>query len=452
MQPDRLLLRGRLLSFRSEPQGPDDTASFDYIEDGALLIENGMIRRRGSYPDLTAEAGDAEIADHRPKLLMAGFIDTHIHFPQVQVVASWGAQLLDWLSTYTFPEETRFAGEGHASAMAGRFFDLVINHGTTTCVAYCSVHKTSANAYFEEAERRNMRVVGGKVLMDRNAPDGLRDTPQSGYDDSKELIARWHGRGRAHYAITPRFAITSTPEQMEMAGALATEHPDCFVQTHLSENRNEIAYTLELYPQARDYLDVYQAYGLVGARMLLGHSIHLEPREIDALAETGARPVFCPTSNLFLGSGLFDDAGLRARGIVNAIATDIGAGTSYSMLQTLNEGYKILQLQDQKLHPLRAFHWITRGNAVALGLEDRIGTLDEGTEADVVVLDSRTTDAMALRMERAGTLSEELFVLQMLGDDRAIEEVYVAGRPQKGAIGRLPPRREKSPRELVAAV
>ncbi|MFN3133532.1 guanine deaminase [Roseibium sp.] len=431
MQSDRLMLRGRLLTFNAEPFGAEDTSAYDYIEDGALLIENGMIRARGDFSDLIGDATGAEIVDHRPHLLMAGFIDTHIHFPQVQVIASWGAQLLDWLNTYTFPEETRFANDDHAAAMACRFFDLLTNHGTTTAVAYCSVHKGSAEAYFEEAEQRNMRVIGGKVLMDRNAPDGLRDTPQCGYDDTKELIAKWHGKGRASYAITPRFAITSTPEQMDMTGALVHEHPDCFVQTHLSENKNEIAYTLELYPEARDYLDVYQRYDLLSDKMLLGHSIHLEPREVAVMAETGSRPVFCPTSNLFLGSGLFDEARMRKNGIISAIATDIGAGNSYSMLQTLNEGYKILQLQDQKLHPLRAFHWMTRGNAVALGMEDKIGTLDAGTEADVVVLNSKATDAMALRMERASNLSEELFILQMLGDDRAVEEVYVAGQPQK---------------------
>ncbi|WP_422021465.1 guanine deaminase [Roseibium sp.] len=436
MQSDRLMLRGRLLTFNAEPFGAEDTSAYDYIEDGALLIENGMILARGEFSDLIGDAGGTEIVDHRPHLLMAGFIDTHIHFPQVQVIASWGAQLLDWLNTYTFPEETRFANDDHAAAMACRFFDLLTNHGTTSAVAYCSVHKGSAEAYFEEAEQRNMRVIGGKVLMDRNAPDGLRDTPQSGYDDTKDLIAKWHGKGRASYAITPRFAITSTPEQMEMARALVHEHPDCFVQTHLSENKNEIAYTLELYPEARDYLDVYQRYGLLSDKMLLGHSIHLEPREVAVMAETASRPVFCPTSNLFLGSGLFDEERMRKNGIISAIATDIGAGTSYSMLQTLNEGYKILQLQDQKLHPLRAFHWMTRGNAVALGMEDKIGTLDAGTEADVVVLNSKATDAMALRMERASNLSEELFILQMLGDDRAVEEVYVAGQPQKS--GRRP--------------
>ena len=268
-------------------------------------------------------------------------------------------------------------------------------------------------------------------LMDRNAPDTLRDTPQSGYDDTKALIERWHGRGRAGYAISPRFAITSSPQQLEMAGALATEHPDCHIQTHLSENREEIAFAASLYPEASDYLNIYERYGLLGGKMLLGHCIHLEEREVQYLAETGAHPVFCPTSNLFLGSGCFDHARLDKAGIQSAIATDIGAGTSYSMLQTLNEGYKVLQLQSQSLHAMRGFHWMTRGNAEVLGLADRIGTLDEGTEADIVVLDARATPAMALRMDRVETLAEELFVLLVMGDDRAVAQTYIAGEPHK---------------------
>ncbi|MDP5219072.1 guanine deaminase [Ruegeria sp. 2205SS24-7] len=427
------VLRGRVLTFHAEPKDGGDTSAYSYIEDGAVLVRDGLIRKTGSSTEVTAHAPDAQVIDHRPHLLMAGFIDTHLHFPQVQVIASWGSQLLDWLNTYTFPEETRFADPDHSALMAERFFDQLIAHGTTTAVAFCSVHKASVTAFFQEATKKKLRMLGGKVMMDRNAPAALRDTAQTGYDDSKALIDAWHGTGRSSYVITPRFAITSTPEQMEMAQALVREHGDCHVQTHLSENRDEIAYTLELYPQARDYLDVYQSYGLLGPKTLLGHSIHLEPREIDALAETGAHPVFCPTSNLFLGSGLFDNAGLRARGITNGIATDIGAGTSYSMLQTLNEGYKVLQLQGQSLHPLQAFHWATRGNACVLGMEDKIGTLDPGTEADIVVLNARSTEAMALRMDRAETLSEELFILQMMGDDRAIEEVYVSGTPSKTA-------------------
>ncbi|MDB6177374.1 guanine deaminase [Paracoccus sp. Z330] len=425
------LLRGRVLTFHREPAGAEDTDAYSYIEDGALLLEAGQIVATGGYDDIAPRATGAEVIDHRPHLLMPGFIDTHIHFPQLQIVASWGSQLLEWLNGYTFPAEAQYGDAQHARAMAGRFCDLLTDHGTTTAVAFCSSHKGSAEALFSEAHSRDMRMIAGKTLMDRNAPDEVLDTPQSGYDDSVALIEAWHGQGRLSYAITPRFAITSTPAQMETAQALAARYPHCYVQTHLSENQAEIAYTAELYPQARDYLDVYEAYGLLGPRTLLGHAIHLRPREIATIAETQSHPVFCPTSNLFLGSGLFDDAGLRAQGITNAIATDIGAGTSFSMLQTLNEGYKILQLQDQKLHALRAFHWITRGNAHVLGLGDRIGSLDAGTEADIVVLDSRATPAMALRMDRAETLAEELFALQMMGDDRAIVETYVAGNPQK---------------------
>ncbi|HET9067197.1 MAG TPA: guanine deaminase [Amaricoccus sp.] len=422
------VLRGRLLRFLSEPQGIGDTASYTYSEDGAVHIRDGLVVASGPAEGVMAGIGpEVEVIDHRPHLLMPGFIDAHIHMPQMQVIASWGAQLLDWLNTYTFPEEAKFADPAHAERIAGRFFDELLRHGTTTAVAYCSSHPASADAYFAAAERRNLRMIGGKVMMDRNAPAGVLDTAQSSYDDSKALIGRWHGRGRCLYAVTPRFAITSTPAQMEMAQALVAEHPDLHVQTHLSENRDEIDFTLSLYPEARDYLDVYERYGLLGPRSLFGHSIHLSGRERGAMAETGSVAVFCPTSNLFLGSGLFDDAGLGAAGVRRAIATDVGGGTNYSMLRTLDEGYKVLALGGQKLDPLRAFWWITRGNAAALGLEDRIGTLDPGAEADVVVLDARATPAMALRMETVRTLAEELFLLEVLGDDRAVAATYVAG-------------------------
>jgi len=347
------LIRGRTLSFHADPAISSD--AWRYIEDGAILIENGKIEAIGTYADLGDPA--LPVTDHRPHLILPGFIDPHLHFPQVQVIASWGAQLLDWLNTYTFPEETRFADPAHAHAMAGAFLDLLLAHGTTSAVAFCSSHKSSADALFTAAESRNMAMIAGKVMMDRNAPEGVLDTPQTSYDDSLALIRDWHGKGRQRYAISPRFAITSTPDQMEAAGALVREFPDCHIQTHLSENKAEIAYTLELYPQARDYLDIYETYGLLGPKILLGHAIHLEPREIQRMAETGSRAVFCPTSNLFLGSGLFDAQGLREAGIVSGIATDIGGGTSYSMLQTLNEGYKMLQLRGQKLHPFAAFHW-----------------------------------------------------------------------------------------------
>lgn len=426
------ILRGRLLTFNDAPKGADDWDSYSYEEDGALLISNGKIEERGPYSVVASNAPTGtEIIDHRPHLIVPGFIDTHIHFPQAQVIASWADQLLDWLNDYTFPAELKFADKTHGKRIAKEFFDALLSHGTTTAVAYCSSHPNSVDAYFEEAEARDMLMIGGKTMMDRNAPADLCDTAQNSYDDSKKLLEKWHGRGRAHYAVTPRFAITSTPAQLEAAGSLLNEHPGVHLQTHINENHNEISLTKELFPEAADYLGVYEGFGLLGPRSLLGHCIHMNERELGVMRETGSVAVFCPTSNLFLGSGLFDKARLEASGIRTAIATDVGGGTNYSMLRTLDEGYKVLQLQRQRLHPLTCFYWATLGNAKALSLSDWIGTLDAGTDADVVVLDARAARPMALRMETVETLSEELFVLQTLGDDRAIVETYVAGSAAK---------------------
>jgi guanine deaminase len=354
----------------------------------------------------------------------------------MQVIASYGAELLDWLNKYTFPEETKFANPQHSRRIARLFLDELIRNGTTSVVAYCSVHKSSAEAFFAESHSRNMLNIAGKVMMDRNAPDGVLETPQSGYDDSKALITEWHGKGRQHYAVTPRFAITSSPEQMEMASALMREHPYLHMQTHLSENHAEIAYTVELYPEAKDYTDVYARYGLLGERALFGHAIHLSDRERDALSDSGSIGVFCPTSNLFLGSGLFpyQENRRRSKPLRIATATDVGGGTNYSMLRTMDEAYKIIALQGEKLNPFAAFWQITRGNAEALSLANRIGTLEEGSDADLAVLDARATPAMQLRMETVESLAEELFLLQTLGDDRSIAEVYVSGVPAKSDL------------------
>lgn len=425
------LLRGRVLSFKSRPESIDDHDSYDYFEDGAVHLRGEKILAVGDFSDLAGEAESCEIIDHRPHLILPGLIDTHNHLPQMQVIGSYGAQLLDWLNTYTFPAEARFVDKGHAEHIAAAYFDEMLRNGTSTTVAYCSVHKHSADAYFAEAERRNMCVIGGKVMMDRNAMDAVHDTPQQGYDDTKELIGTWHRRGRAHYAITPRFAITSSPEQMEASQALVKEFPDCYMQTHLSENRKEIEFTMELYPDAPDYLGVYEKYGLLGGKSLFGHSIYLSDRERRAMADTESIAVFCPTSNLFIGSGLFDEAATRGAGVRVAVATDIGGGTSCSMLRTMDEAYKILQLQSQNLNPLTSFYMMTLGNAEALSLSGEIGTLEPGSMADICVMDSRATPGMALRMDAANSLSEELFVLQTMADDRSIAEVYVAGAPSK---------------------
>lgn len=428
MQPSELrIIRGRTLSFLREPIGPDDDDAYVYRTDGALAVRDGMILAAGDYADVARDYPGAQVDDHRPHLVLPGFIDTHLHFPQTQVIASWGAELLDWLNTYTFPEEAKYADPAHCQAMADRFLDLLLAHGTTTGVVYGSVHKPSAEALFAASHARGMRMIVGKVMMDRNAPEGVLDTAQSGYDDTKALINDWHGKGRIGVAITPRFAITSTPEQLEAAGALAAEHPEAWVQTHLSENRAEIELTKSLFPDAPDYLGVYERFGLLGARSLMGHAIHLTERERALMAETGTVAVFCPTSNLFLGSGLYDADGLRADGVRRAVATDIGGGTSYSMLRTLDEGYKALALRGQRMTPLAGFWWATLGNAQALGLEGQIGTLEQGTEADIIVLDAAATPAMAQRFETVETLAEELFLLQVLGDDRAVTGVYVGG-------------------------
>jgi guanine deaminase len=430
------LLRGRLLSFRDTPRHAAGNAHVHinthvYIEDGAVLIENGHVTAAGEASAIAAPAG-AIVDDHRGKLILPGFIDTHIHYPQTRVIGSHGAQLLDWLQKYTFVEEQKFSDPIHAAAVSRFFLDELFRHGTTTAVVYCTVRPESVEAFFAESEARGARMIAGKVMMDRNAPPALTDTPQRGYDESKALLMKWHGRGRLDYAITPRFAITSTDAQLEAAGALAREFPDAYVQTHLSENHREIAYTKELYPKARDYLDVYESVGLVGPKSIFGHCIHLEDREVASLAAHRGVAAFCPTSNLFLGSGLFDMRRLDEAGARVALATDVGGGTSYSLLQTANEAYKVLQMNGQSWPALQAFYQLTLGNARALGLEDRIGAIAPGFEADLVVLDSRATPAMAHRMEAVhDDLAEELFVLMMMGDDRAIRETYVAGAPVK---------------------
>ncbi|MGO4622680.1 guanine deaminase [Ensifer sp. 2TAB8] len=431
------LIRGRLLSFHRAPMSIDDSGAYSYESDGALLVAGGEIIASGGYVAVKAGApGEVVEIDHRPHLIVPGFIDTHLHFPQMQVMASYAANLLEWLNTYTFPEECRFVESAHATRIATRFFDEMVRHGTTTATAYCSVHKASADAFFAEALRRDMRMIAGKVMMDRNAPQGLLDTPQMGYDETRAVIREWHGKGRNHVAITPRFAITSTPEQMDVAKSLVHEFPDLHLQTHLSENRDEIAFTCELYPEAKDYTDVYAHYGLLGRKSLFGHCIHLSEREADAMSETGSVAVFCPTSNLFLGSGLFPLRALnrREKPVRTSVASDIGGGTSYSMLKTLDEAYKILQLQGERLNPFDSFFMMTRGNAEALSLVDRIGTLESGTDADFIVLDMAATPAMALRAEVVNSLADELFLLQTMGDDRAIVETYVAGRPAKSEL------------------
>lgn len=429
--PDKAV-RGRLLSFLEDPAQAGERDSHLYIEDGLLVLGAGRILQVGEAAALLPDLPSGLQVDHYPDdLILPGLIDPHIHFSQTQVIASYGAQLLDWLERYAFVEEQKFGDPVHAGRVASFFLEELLRNGTTTAAVYCSVHPESVEAFFAESERRNTRMIAGKVLMDRGAPEGLLDTAQTGYDQSKALIARWQGRGRQHYAVTPRFAVTSSEAQLQAASALVKEYPEVFLQTHLSENAREIETVRRLFPQAASYTDVYDRYGLLGLRALFGHCLHLESQERRRLSETGSVAVFCPTSNLFIGSGLFDLAAARdpAFPLRTALATDVGGGTSYSLLRTLGEAYKILQLQGQNLPSLEAFYWITLGNARALGLEAEIGSLAAGREADLVVLDPAATPAMAHRRETIdGDFAEELFLLMTLGDDRAVRATYVAGR------------------------
>jgi len=425
------VVRGRVLSFRDDPR-LDEEARI-YIEDGAVLIVGGRIEAVGGVREVLRRAPpEAPVDDHAGRLVMPGFIDAHIHYPQTQVVASYGAQLLDWLNNYTFPEEQKFADRDHCERIADFFLDELFRCGTTTAMVYCTVHPQSVDAFFAAAERLSARMIAGKTMMDRDAPEALMDTPERGYEESQSLIQRWRGRGRLDYAVTPRFAVTSSKAQLEAAGALVKENPGVYVQTHLDENKAEIELVRRLFPEARNYLDVYNRAGLLGPRSVFGHCVWLEDAEVAALAASRSVAAFCPTSNLFLGSGLFDAARLERAGVRIALATDVGGGTSYSMLATAAEGYKVLELKGQSWPAAAAFYRMTLGNARALSLEGRVGSIEPGKEADLAVIDSRATPAMAHRMETAeGDLDAELFVLMMLGDDRAVRQTYVAGVPRK---------------------
>lgn len=419
--------RAAILHSIADPAVVGVEHSYEYFEDGVLVVENGQVAKVGHAADLLTTLKGVGITEYRDALITPGFIDTHIHYPQTGMIASYGEQLLDWLNTYTFPTEQQFADKAHASDVAGIFLKELLRNGTTTALVFGTVHKQSVDAFFEAAEALNLRMIAGKVLMDRNAPDYLTDTAESGYADSKELIERWHGKGRLHYAVTPRFAPTSTPEQLTLAGQLLSEYPDLYMHTHLSENRKEIEWVKALFPERKGYLDVYDHYKLIGARSVFAHGVHLCDDECKRLAETGSAVAFCPTSNLFLGSGLFDLNKLEEHGVRVGLGTDVGAGTSFSQLQSLNEAYKVMQLQGKKLDPFKSLYLATLGGANALYLDDKLGNFESGKDADFVVLDYNATPLISYRMQQAKTLDEKLFALTMLGDDRAVKETFAAG-------------------------
>jgi guanine deaminase len=435
--------RGTVLHFLADPGESDDPNAVQLFEDGLLVIEQGRVKAAGPTQQLLSSLPKgAELMDYSDCVLMPGFIDTHIHYPQVDVIASYGSQLLDWLERYAYPAEQRFADASHAREAADFFLTELLRNGTTTALVFASVHALSVEMFFEQAAARNLRMIAGKVLMDRNCPEGLRDTAEGGQRESAELIEKWHGRGRLGYAITPRFAGTSTELQLELAGKLARDHPGTHIHSHMSENTDEIGWIRQLYPWSRSYLDVYERFGLLRERAVYAHCIHLDDEERGRFAQSGSSASACPTSNLFLGSGLFDFDASLAAGMRVGMGTDVGGGTSYSMLRTLSEAYKVSQLKRQRLSPWRAFYLATLGGARALRLDGEIGNFAPGKEADFVVLRLASTPMLERRMRAASTFAEKLFALMMLGDDRAVAATYILGAPAyrlQGALCGLPP-------------
>ncbi|MBH1973764.1 MAG: guanine deaminase [Rhodobacteraceae bacterium] len=422
------ILLGQVLSFTGDPftMGPEAACHESH---GAVVIDDGKITATGPADLLRAAHPQARVTDYGRALISAGFIDAHAHFPQTAMIASWGKRLIDWLNSYTFPEEGRFADPAYAEDVANRYFDITLANGTTSTCSFCTIHPASVDAYFTAAARRGQRVWGGKTCMDRNAPDFLRDTAQSGYDQSKALLSKWHGKNRASYAITPRFSPTSTPDQLAAMGALWAENPGCLMQTHLSEQTDEVAWVKSLFPTARDYLDTYESFGLLGKGGLYGHAIYLEQREKDRLREVDASLIHCPTSNTFIGSGLFDMDGLKSAGHRIGLATDTGGGSSFSMLRTMAAAYEVAQLRGRALHPSELWWLSTAGSARALHADHLIGNIAPGMEADLTILDLASTPTIEQATRRADTLWQALFPTIMLGDDRAIRATWVAGKP-----------------------
>ena len=423
-------IRSAMLTFKKDPFFHEMDECLVYESDAVIVMEGGKITQVGRAQDILSSLDDVEVKHYTDSIIIPGFIDSHVHYPQTEIIGAYGEQLLDWLNNYTFIAEQGFKNKEHASEVAKVFLKEQFRNGVTSSTVYCTVFPQSVDAIFEEAAKYDMRIMAGKVCMDRNAPEALLDTPQRSYDESSALIKKWHNKGRAEYVITPRFVPTSTPEQMEMMQALAEENPDMLIQSHVSENVNEVAWVKDLCPKAKDYTDAYAQYGLVRPRAIYGHGIHLTDRELSVFSETGAAVAHCPTSNFFLGSGCLNVKKLRdkKRPVHVGLATDLGAGTSFSMLQTMNEAYKAAQMNGTPYTSLHSFYLASRGTAEALGLQDKVGTIAVGMEADLTVLNLKSTPIINYRMKYAKDLEEALFIQMTLGDDRAIAATYVAGK------------------------
>jgi guanine deaminase len=423
------VFRGRIFTPVADPFAHGVDGSYRWFEDGHLAVgDDGRIASVGEWSD----APEGEVTDLQGKLITPGFIDTHLHAPQLEMIGSYGGDLLQWLTRYTFPTERQFEDPEHARRVARAFYELLLRNGTLTALIFSTVHFEATDIFFEEAERRGFRGIIGKTMMDRNAPEYLLDrSPEQSYDESRTLLEKWHGRGLLRYAITPRFAPTSTPEQLALAGRLKREFPDAWVHTHISENRNEVRWVQELFSEA-EYADVYDDYGLLDSRTVLAHGVWLTPEELDLLSRRGARIAHCPNSNLFLGSGLFPLHRVLEAGVVIGLGTDIGAGTTPSLFNAMADAYKVQQVQGVALSPFHLWYLSTLGGARALSLDPETGSLEAGKSADFLVLDMKATPLLAMRTGRASSLEDLLAGLIFMGDDRAVQRSVIAGRIVSG--------------------
>lgn len=426
---DKKAFRAAILHCLGDPGEHADAAQVEYFEDGLLVIEDGHVTGLGDAETLLPGlAEDVALTDQRGKLIVPGFIDCHVHFSQIDIIASYGEQLLDWLNRYAFPAEAQFGDSNHADEVAGFFTDELLRNGTTTALVFPTVHEESVDSIFAAANKRNMRLLSGKILMDQHCPESVRDDPESAYEVSRRLLEKWHGKGRLGYALTPRFAVTSSEAQLKVVGKLAAEFPDVHIHTHLAENHEEVDLVAQQFPWSRSYLDVYDHFGLVRERSVFAHCLHLDDQDRERMANSGSAVAFCPTSNLFLGSGLFDLRSARDNGIRVGLATDVGGGTSLNMLRTMSEAYKVLHLESQSLPGFRALYLATLGAAEALYLDDKIGNFAVGKEADFVVLNYAGAQMTSRRLAKAKDIAEKLFALIMLGDDRNISATHVMGQ------------------------
>ena len=413
--------RGTLVWFTGDPRVARD--ALHCIEDGLLVLDAGRIVSAAPYQ----ERPGVDVVDYRGRLLMPGFVDAHVHSAQTDVIASQSDNLLDWLDRHTFPAEARFADSAYAREASEYFIDELLRNGTTTAAVFPSVHPESVDAFFEAAARRGLRMAAGKVMMDRHCPPAVRDEAESSYRDAQALIRRWHGRERLAYAVTPRFAPTSSERQLELAGRLLEEHAGLLLQTHLSENEDEVRWVRQLFPWARNYVEVYARYGMIRPGALFAHCLHLDSGEWDRLAAGGSAAVHCPSSNLFLGSGLFDLAAARRTGTAVSLGSDVGGGTSFSMLRTMHDAHKVARMRGVPFDALDGFYLATLGGASALGMQEHIGSFQPGREADFIVLRPDATPLLARRMAQAESIEARLFLLMTLGDERVIEATYILG-------------------------